>query len=66
MAGDAKLMFLPGASGNLELWRPLSERLARYGQARLFGWPGFGGVPSDPAVNGIADLAALVSAECRG
>lgn len=57
------LLFLPGASGNREFWRPLSERLTLAGPRRFFGWPGFGGLPLEPNVNGIADLAARVVAE---
>lgn len=60
------LLFLPGASGNREFWRPLSERLTHAGPRRFFGWPGFGGLPHEPSVNGLADLAARVVAEISG
>ena len=59
-------MFLPGASGNLELWRPVAERLQHAGEQRFFGWPGFGGTPADPAVRGIDDLVARVAQEITG
>jgi len=57
------LMFLPGASGDTQFWRPLAARLQQRGTRRFVGWPGFGGLPSDPSVTGIAELAARVTAE---
>jgi pimeloyl-ACP methyl ester carboxylesterase len=57
------LLFLPGASGDTKLWRPVSERLEHPARRRFFGWPGFGGVPARAGVNGIADLVRLVTAE---
>jgi pimeloyl-ACP methyl ester carboxylesterase len=54
------LMFLPGASGNRLLWRPVADGLSHPGERRFFGWPGFGGMPSDPAVTGISDLVSRV------
>ncbi len=57
------LMFLPGASGNTSLWKPLSERLALPAKRRFFAWPGFGGEPADRGVTGISDLGARVAAE---
>jgi pimeloyl-ACP methyl ester carboxylesterase len=60
------LMFLPGASGNTRFWRPVAERLAHPGPRRFVAWPGFGGVPADPGVRGIADLVARVVGEITG
>ena len=59
-------MFLPGASGNTRFWRPLADRLQPGGRRRFVGWPGFGGLPSDPHVKGIADLATRVIDEMTG
>ena len=53
-----ELVFLPGASGNTRFWRPLAARLPARANHRFVGWPGFGGMPADPNVHGIADLAA--------
>lgn len=55
-----KLMFLPGASGNIELWRPLSNRLEHSGPRRFFGWPGFGPLPPDASIRSLDDLVRLV------
>jgi pimeloyl-ACP methyl ester carboxylesterase len=54
------LLFLPGASGNTEFWKPVGARLKHPGERRYLAWPGFGGVPPDPGVRGIADLVARV------
>lgn len=58
-----RLFFLPGASGNMDLWRPVASGLRHPGERRFFGWPGFGGQPTDPAVRGLGDLVARVVAE---
>jgi len=57
------LMFLPGASGNVEFWKPVANALHHPGRRRFVAWPGFGGVPADPDVNGIDDLVSRVVAE---
>jgi pimeloyl-ACP methyl ester carboxylesterase len=54
------LMFLPGAAGNRQLWKPVADGLSHPGERRFFGWPGFGGVPKDPTVSGISDLVSRV------
>jgi pimeloyl-ACP methyl ester carboxylesterase len=54
------LLFLPGASGNTEFWKPVSDQLRHPGRRRFMAWPGFGGVPADPGVRGIDDLVTRV------
>lgn len=61
-----KLLFLPGASGNTNFWKPVAERLTVPGQRIHFGWPGFGPTPPDPAVQGFDDLVEMVLAEIDG
>jgi pimeloyl-ACP methyl ester carboxylesterase len=56
-------MFLPGASGTVQFWKPLAARLRHPGARRFIAWPGFGGVPSEPDVRGIEDLVARVVRE---
>lgn len=57
-----QLLFLPGASGNTEFWKPVAARLERADrQMHHIGWPGFGPTPPDPAVKSLQDLARLVS-----
>ncbi len=57
----AKLLFLPGASGNTSFWQPVADRLIHPGERIHFGWPGFGPTPPDPNVNCIEDLIAQVT-----
>ena len=66
MPPNEKLMFLPGASGNTALWRPVSDGLSRRGPRRFFGWPGFGQTPPDPSVHGLGDLVDRVVSEVDG
>jgi pimeloyl-ACP methyl ester carboxylesterase len=56
----AQLLFLPGASGNTAFWQPVADRLRHTGDRLHLGWPGFGGMPPDPAVQGFGDLLELV------
>jgi len=53
-------MFLPGASGNIQFWRPVSAKLRHPGARHFLTWPGFGGVPPEPGVSGIDDLVRRV------
>ena len=57
MNATNRLLFLPGASGSTTFWQPVADRLRHPGERVFVAWPGFGGVASDPAVNGIHDLA---------
>jgi pimeloyl-ACP methyl ester carboxylesterase len=57
------LLFLPGASGNVNFWRPVSDRLNHPGRRRLLGYPGLGGVPPEPDVIRFDDLARRVTRE---
>ena len=50
------IVFLPGAGGRADFWRPVAERLGDLGPATLIGWPGFGGAPADPTIRGLDDL----------
>jgi pimeloyl-ACP methyl ester carboxylesterase len=54
------LIFLPGASGNTNFWRPVAGELRHPGARRFLAWPGLGGVPAEPNVHGIADLVERV------
>ena len=54
------LLFLPGASGNTGFWKPVADGLQHRGERRFLAWPGFGGVPTEPGVNGISDLVERV------
>jgi pimeloyl-ACP methyl ester carboxylesterase len=62
----AKLLFLPGASGNTEFWKPVAAHLRHPGARAFVAWPGFGGVPADPGVRGVSELVARVVREITG
>jgi len=57
-----QVLFLPGASGDTQFWRPAADLLQHPAQRGFIGWPGFGQTPADPAIGGVADLAASVAA----
>lgn len=60
MNDPQQLLFLPGAIGNLLFWTPVADRIVYPASRNLFGWPGFGSVLPDPAVNSLDDLVTLV------
>src|SRR5437763_13249910 len=65
--GDLEtLMFLPGASGNIQFWKPVSAQLRHPGAQRFVAWPGFGGVPAEPPVSGIDHLVARLVRDITG
>jgi pimeloyl-ACP methyl ester carboxylesterase len=53
------ILFLPGAGGNPQFWRPLGDLLPHAWRKTYLGWPGLGTQPHDPTVNGLDDLVAL-------
>ncbi len=63
MQTPTKLIFLPGAAGSPNFWRPVSDRLTHPASRALLGWPGFDRVPADPNVRGMDDLLAMVLKE---
>jgi pimeloyl-ACP methyl ester carboxylesterase len=58
----SRLYFLPGASGRTQFWRPVADRLRFPAEHVHATWPGFGGMPPDPGVHGIKDLAKRIAA----
>lgn len=59
----SRLIFLPGASGNTDFWRPAAQRLACSAQQLHVGWPGLGPTPADPRVKSLDDLVARLLPE---
>ncbi len=55
-----KLLYLPGAGGGADFWRPVSSLQTHPASRALLGWPGFGSVPANSSVQNIDDLVALV------
>lgn len=56
------ILFLPGAGGSADFWKPVAGRLPADWPKEHFSWPGLGVEPHDPAIRGIDDLVALVIA----
>ncbi len=55
-----KLIFLPGAGGHPDFWRPMSDALRHIGEHVLMAWSGFGGIPAQADVTGMNDLVDMV------
>ena len=60
MPAPSQILFLPGALGNTAFWQPVAQRLVHPAQKIHIGWPGFGGVPPDPAIQGMNDLVGML------
>lgn len=58
----ARILFLPGAGGSPDFWKPVGARLPAEWLKEYFGWPGLGDQPHDPAVTGMDDLVRRVAA----
>jgi pimeloyl-ACP methyl ester carboxylesterase len=59
----AKILFLPGAGGSADFWKPVAKLLPAEWPWHHFGWPGLGHQPHDPAITGVGDLVQLVMAK---
>jgi pimeloyl-ACP methyl ester carboxylesterase len=57
------VVFLPGASGDREFWRPVAQRLPDQWGTLLLNWPGAGSEPHDPLVSGAQDLVGRVASQ---
>ena len=57
MHAPTKLFFLPGALGRSDFWQPVAGMLAHPATRVHATWPGFNGVPPDPRIRGLDDLA---------
>ncbi len=55
-----RLVFLPGASGTPQFWRPVATTLPAGWHKTFMSWPGLGDEPHDRAVRGIEDLVGMV------
>ena len=57
-----RILFLPGAGGSPDFWKPVGALLPTEWSKEYFGWPGLGNQPHDPAIGGMDDLVRLVAA----
>lgn len=60
------LLFLSGAGGAAEFWRPVADRLPPDWSRTLLGWPGAGDEAHDPGVESLDDLVARVAEQIAG
>ncbi len=52
----SQLLFLPGALGNRDFWKPLALELPNRAERIFISYPGFGGAPAEPSVSCFGDL----------
>jgi pimeloyl-ACP methyl ester carboxylesterase len=62
MQKPSTLFFLPGALGRTEFWHPTADLLTCPAPKVHVTWPGFSGVPPDPAIRNVDDLATRLLA----
>lgn len=62
MTGN-RILFLPGAGGSPQFWKPVAEALPATWAKEHFGWPGLGAQPHDPSIRSLDDLKQLVMAK---
>jgi pimeloyl-ACP methyl ester carboxylesterase len=58
----SRLLFLPGAMGRTEFWRPAADLLTYPAEQVHVSWPGFSGVPPEPSIRNLDDLATRLLA----
>jgi pimeloyl-ACP methyl ester carboxylesterase len=61
-----RVLFLPGAFGAADFWRPVGELLPDAWDKVYLSWPGLGLQEPDPQVQGFDDLVRLVERELNG
>ena len=59
----SKLLFLSGASGNTEFWRPVAGLIDHPSEKVFIGWPGIGATPAEDGVTGIQDFVSRTVAQ---
>lgn len=58
-----KIVFLPGASGNIDFWNPLIDFLPIHYEKEIIGYPGFGTSTNDKNINNFSDLQNHVTSK---
>ena len=61
-----KVLFLPGAGGSPEYWRPVAKLLPEAWDKVFLGWPGLGDQPHQPDISSIDDLVRRVEVMIDG
>ena len=60
-----KIVFLPGASGNMDFWNPLIDFLPIHYEKEIIGYPGFGTSENDQNINNFSDLQDYVTSKIQ-
>ena len=63
MGFSTRQIYLPGAGGSPEFWRPVAALLDDGVPQRMLAWPGLENEPPAPNVGGVGDLTMLVEEE---
>jgi pimeloyl-ACP methyl ester carboxylesterase len=58
----SRLIFLPGALGDRNFWKPLANELSCRAERVFVAYPGFAGVPADPSITCIDQLVDAIVA----
>ncbi|MGD9881800.1 MAG: alpha/beta fold hydrolase [Reyranella sp.] len=61
-----RILFLPGAGGSPDFWKPVGSLLPASWPKKYFGWPGLGDQPHDPTIAGLDDLVSHVANHIYG
>lgn len=56
-----KIIFLPGASGSSNFWKPLIEFLPEKYEKQIIAYPGFGNMAGDSSLKSFSDLQEYVT-----
>ena len=59
----SKLLFLPGATGSTEFWRPAATLIGHPAEKTFVGWPGIGSTPAEEGTTGTQDFVSRVVAQ---
>ena len=61
-----RILFLPGAGGSPQFWKPVGTRLPTAWAKEYLEWPGLGDQPHESSIAGLDDLVRLVSSRMDG
>ncbi|KAA6458204.1 alpha/beta hydrolase [Acidobacteria bacterium AB60] len=57
----SQLIFLPGALGDQDFWKPLAREARTEAERVFIAYPGFAGAPADPSITSLEDLVSAVA-----
>lgn len=57
---EKEIVFLPGAGGDPDFWKPLGRLLPAEWKKTYIGWPGLGHQKKNPDIRNVSDFMAMV------